>query len=106
MFFWFSPDRDPLSKVFAAECNGARMAVFCTDVTETVTPPTSQRALLVGKSIHDDAQEDQLTSDDGTLTEAGKKYCETWGVQPDAGSLRKWAASQARLNHLSYELPH
>jgi hypothetical protein len=106
MYFWYRPEKGSVSRIFAAECDGARMAVFCTDVTETADPATAQRALLVGTSVHDDAQQDVLTSDEGTLTEAGQEYCKTWGVQPDAGSLRKWAETQARLHHLSYELPN
>lgn len=106
MFLWYCPNRKDLSKIFAAIRGGMEIPVFCTDVTETAAPASAQRALLVGRSVHDDAREDQLTSDDGTLTEAGQKYCETWGVQPDAESLRKWANTQAYLHHLSYELPH
>ncbi len=106
MYLWYCSENGSLSKIFAAECDGARMAVFCTDVTETADPATSQRALLVGTSVHDDVQQDVLTSDEGTLTEAGREYCKTWGVQPNAESLKKWARLQAVQHHLSYELPH
>lgn len=107
LYCWYAPHPNEgtgSSAIFLVTVSGRKIPALCTTATDKQERPNGARSLFIG--VAQNGTSDLLAMSDGTLTRAGLSYCDTWGVQKDAESLKKWALHEGHIHGLTYRLPN